>query len=110
MILSDRFAVSSNAAVVDDHVVIRVRGEIDLTTAQELTGPIDEAISARRHVVVVDLSEVTFMDSSGLTALVRCSRHADARGSTLVVRDPQPAVRRVLEISGLAASLGLHAE
>src|SRR5581483_3263034 len=79
-------------------VIVSVAGEIDMATAGRLES------SVRGHAdldVTVDLEGVTFMDSSGITALVRLQRQVMDEGHTLRVTGERPNVRRVLEISGL---------
>jgi anti-anti-sigma factor len=88
-------------------VVAEVRGEIDLTSAYALEEALtaaaaesgDDGGAAPR--VVVDLAEVTFMDSSGLNALLRTHRAVQARGGTLALAGAQQTVARLLEMTGL---------
>ncbi len=79
-----------------DHTVVAVRGEIDLATAPELERRLDEA-RGRGLPVIVDLSDVGFMDSSGFRIL---HRTADAIAVILVV-PPNGPLRRVVGLAGL---------
>jgi anti-sigma B factor antagonist len=101
------FYVTSKAAgeMVD---VISAGGEIDLHTAPELDRWIDEALQAGRRHVVVDMSEVTFIDSTAIGVLVRAHRGAvEARGSLrLVCTDKN--VLRILAFAGLDEKLTIH--
>jgi anti-anti-sigma factor len=83
------------------HVVVAVAGEVDMATAPELRTCLD-ALEGR---VVVDLAEVTFLDSSGMGALVVARKRLLDLGGDLVVRAPQPHVRHVLEVTGLTELL-----
>jgi anti-anti-sigma factor len=56
--------------------------------------------------VVLDLAEVTFMDSTGLTALMDARTESDRDGWDFSVRRPSAAVRRVVELAGLDHVLG----
>ena len=77
-------------------------GEIDVSTVARLEAALEAAIeTGGSGVVVVDLTEVTFIDSSGLGALVAGLKQAQQRGGTLVVRGIQGAPRKVFEITGL---------
>jgi anti-sigma B factor antagonist len=58
-----------------------------------------------RSRLVADFSGVSFMDSSGLRVLVEASTRAAESGRTLVISHPTAAVRRIVEISGLADTL-----
>ena len=76
-------------------------GEIDSYTAPDLA----ERLEADPTLVVLDLTDVTFIDSSGLRVLVEGHRRRVEAGSSLTLRSPSAAVQRLLEISGLAGHL-----
>src|SRR3954469_25190995 len=76
-------------------------GEIDSYTAPDLAA----RLALDPPVEVVDLTGVTFIDSSGLRVLVEAHQTRAANGSRLVLRAPSAAVQRLLEISGLAGHL-----
>jgi len=57
------------------------------------------------HAVTVDLAEVTFMDSTGLTTLMDAHQQARSNGATFIVRRPSPAVRRVFDLAGVGRLL-----
>ena len=82
--------------------VVRVVGEVDLATAPELQARLAE-LPADGGTVIIDLSEVTFLDSTGLSVLVagwkRLSEGGDKASFRLVVN--RPAIHRVLEVTGL---------
>jgi anti-sigma B factor antagonist len=80
---------------------VEVGGEVDMTSAPTLRDHLLGHIGLGEPCVVVDLSGVEFMDSTGLSALVVAYRQADEIGSSVVVAGAQPAVRRVLEITQL---------
>lgn len=88
-------------------LIVRVVGEIDMATAPELGKAIAAAVGRTRRIVV-DLSQVSFLDSSALNTLVGCQRAAAARQIQLRVVSPADrAVRRVFEIAHLIEPLGL---
>jgi anti-anti-sigma factor len=83
-----------------DRVVISVAGEVDMVTAPELAECLQEHPATN---VVVDLSRVTFLDSSGITALVHGYNELQRTGHTLRTTNEHEIVLRVLEITGLDA-------
>jgi len=97
--LSQEFGVSIDQ--VDGHSNVRVTGEVDLATATELRQRLNAVIAAGTGDVDLDLSDVTFLDSSGVSVLL-AARHAlhDTRHQ-LTVRNPSKPVLRVLELSGV---------
>jgi anti-sigma B factor antagonist len=101
--LTDHLREPVVAAVEEqDHaVVVRLVGELDLYNAGELRETLDDVCARRPGRVVVDLSEVTFIDSTGLGVLVEARSKLPDR-KTFVLSQPQPETRRALEISGLS--------
>jgi anti-sigma B factor antagonist len=80
---------------------ITVSGELDLATAPQLEAVFEALDPAPSERVLLDLEAVTFLDSSGIRALVRAKRRLDGIGAPLVVDGISPAARQVLEISGV---------
>lgn len=81
--------------------VVRPAGEVDFSTAAHLRKALGDTLSEGHHDVVVDLSEVEFMDSTGLGVLVGAMRQANAAGGTLSVRDAQARVWKTFRLTGL---------
>ena len=81
-------------------VVIRASGELDIATVGSLQTCLESAAS-NGGPVEVDMTEVTFMDSSGLRALIIEREAADGAGRGFVVV-PSEAVRRLITIAGLS--------
>jgi anti-sigma B factor antagonist len=90
---------------LDGSVEIRVWGELDVLTAPQLREHCERESRAGTRVVVIDLSRVTFMDSSGMHALI--DAHAAAR-TPLQIR-LSPAAARVVDICGLRDMLPIIA-
>jgi anti-anti-sigma factor len=89
---------------------IAVRGELDLSTAPELEGPLDEVLAEDGSSVLIDLSSCEFIDSTGIALIVRAWQRLDGGGDgrTLVICSQNDQVRRVLEITGLELSIPVH--
>jgi anti-sigma B factor antagonist len=84
------------------HPVISVRGEVDLVTAPQLHDVLLSAFSVDTPGGVVDLSDVTFLDSTGLSVLVTAQKHCRDNGGAIELVITSPSVLRVFEITGLA--------
>jgi anti-sigma B factor antagonist len=81
------------------------RGDLDVATAPDLQAELDDLIERGALLVVVDLEAVTFLDSSGLRALVHGARALEAGGGRLLVENATGAVARVLELTDLLERL-----
>jgi anti-sigma B factor antagonist len=85
---------------------LRLLGELDLAGVEVLMSAVEQA-AARGGDLVLDLRELTFLDSSGISAFVRIARER-ADGRTLVLEAPRPEVRRLLDLVGLSAAPNLE--
>jgi anti-sigma B factor antagonist len=94
----------------DGYVTIHVRGEFDLAGVEAFTDAIDAATGGGPVVVELDLSDVSFIDSSGVGAIVVAARTVATRGSAVRIGGRSPVVERVLEVSGLEAALETPAD
>jgi anti-sigma B factor antagonist len=91
----------------DDAVTVEVVGEVDMATAPELGSKI-ESVGGGTRLVVVDLRQVGFLDSSGLNTLVVSQRALTARGIGFRVVSPSDhVVRQVFEITQLTEPLNV---
>lgn len=89
---------------------ISVRGELDLSTAPQLEGPLEEALDRGEGSVLIDLSQCEFIDSTGIALIVRAWQRLQGgeNGRALVICTHNDQVRRVLEITGLELSIPIH--
>lgn len=92
-------------SVEDRRASVYVSGEIDVATAPQLESAIAEAYDRDPEAVVVDLTRVTLLDSSGLGVLLRGSRRGDESGVPFRVEGARGIVQEVLRFSGVWAIL-----
>lgn len=86
----------------DGSGVVRFIGELDLASAREAKDAGLAALSALNGngaPLILDVSELTFCDSSGVHALYAIRAQAEASGHSVTLRRPHPVVRRVLELT-----------
>jgi anti-sigma B factor antagonist len=89
----------------DNAVLITLTGELDLASSPDLEHELEEGAASRAKLVVVDLRTLEFMDSTGLSVLVRAHQRAAQTGQRFgVVRGPQQ-VQRLLSLTGVADRL-----
>jgi len=86
---------SRSVVTVGDRQIATLRGELDLVTAE---GLVEWLTGIAGSTLIVDLSELTFMSSSGITVMLQAKRQL---GDGFVLTRPQPNVRRVFELTGL---------
>ncbi|MEU9919605.1 STAS domain-containing protein [Streptomyces sp. NPDC051001] len=105
---SARPGLSIDHTTVDDVRVVTVRGEIDHAVTKEFTDALLSSGSGTRPQTVVDLSGVTFMDSSGINALLAAHQAMSAAQGWLRIAGAQASVLRVFEIVGVDQVIGCH--
>jgi anti-sigma B factor antagonist len=98
---SVRFSVATEA---DGIGTVTVAGDVDLLTAPHLASALQQT-QERKQAVLLDLSEVDFLGSAGLSVLVEAARRTDDSRGRLAVLVTRHAVRRAIEVTGLDAAL-----
>jgi anti-anti-sigma factor len=86
---------------------VLVRGEVDIDTAPKLTASLDLAMRDSRGAFVVDLCEVTFLDSSGVSVLLHARAFLGREDRDLVIVCPPGSARRIFELAGIDDLLAL---
>jgi anti-sigma B factor antagonist len=84
---------------------IAVEGEIDLATVGELEAAIESVLAANSHALVIDLRKSSFMDSTGLKALVMANRRFDEDGRSFAIAVSGGPVSRLIDLSGVESSI-----
>ncbi len=81
--------------------VIRLSGELDMISVERVRAVIDKALAGQNERLIFDVSELEFMDSSGIALLISVTRKVPA----VEVRNPTAIVRRIIELTGLTEIL-----
>jgi anti-anti-sigma factor len=104
----------TDLATIDVHgsgdgvLVARITGDLDLSNLPAVHAALIDAMPNDAHALVVDLTAVTFLDSSGVETLFRLQRSLAVRQQRFAVVVPADApIRRALELSGAGADLAL---
>ena len=98
------FEVPFRCEVVPEQGGVRARvvGSLDMATAPELDARLTELCAAGHRLLVIDLGELEFMDSSGLRLLLHWDAYARRDGISVELAAGPPAVQRLFEITGTA--------
>jgi anti-anti-sigma factor len=89
-------------------VVLALSGELDVVTAPALEQCLSDVLSEPHARVLVDLNDLRFVDSAGVSVLIKAKQDAEANGRTLVLRRPTEQLHRVFSIVGLADWLAVE--
>ena len=91
----------------DATAVITVSGELDLASSPALEEELERVAQSDAELVVVDLRHLEFMDSTGLSVLVRAHQRAEENGRRLGLVNGSQQVQRLLTLTGVADRLTL---
>jgi anti-anti-sigma factor len=91
----------------DGYELLSVGGELDIATAPRMIAALNEALSDMDSPLIVDLSDVVFMDSTGLALLMNARRRVMRRGQGFAIICPAGPISRVFEIADMVESLGV---
>jgi anti-anti-sigma factor len=101
---------SAKVLGLDDDTVVFVTGELDMATAPELTGVLGKIIEHGPQEVVLDFSGLSFIDSSGMAALVDSQQRLSEQKRRLSIHGAQRGTVRVFEIAGLVDFLHVQTD
>jgi anti-sigma B factor antagonist len=92
-----------------DRVVVRLRGELDMANAALLKAAIEAAYPEERSMLVLDLQELEFIDSTGLRIVLWASERCQEGGREFALTQGSPQVQRLLAVSGAGEHLRIVA-
>jgi len=87
--------------VADGKATVRVRGELDIATADQAYTYLRDVVDSQDGPVTMNLSELSFCDAAGLGVLARVAGHARRSGRSLKLTAARPALLRIMHITGL---------
>ena len=93
---------------MDSTDLVAVSGELDMASALGLAGPLTDIANDGEGSVVVDLSGLAFMDSTGMSVLLNARRRLTRQGRGMLVICPAGPVLRVFELTSMVDTLRVH--
>ncbi|WP_035791828.1 STAS domain-containing protein [Kitasatospora mediocidica] len=106
----DATALSVTCVVRDELAVVSVTGELDADTGPVLYVHLANQLDHGRRHLVVDLSGVPFMDSSGLNVIIRAMRQTKLANGSLSLAAPTPTVSQLFRLTGISLTQPVHPE
>ena len=95
----------------DETVIALLTGEVDMSNATSVRQQIAESVSPDDDGLIVDLSELSFIDSAGLHSLIELGTVLDERRQQLLLcLPPGSTIRRAIEIIGLPRAISIHSD
>jgi anti-sigma B factor antagonist len=94
--------LTTSVATVDGsepYTLVALAGEADVTNAAALRGALEAEVAKRPQTLIIDLSELRFMDSSALHAILTANRALDRHGGVLALASPREPVAKILRLT-----------
>jgi anti-sigma B factor antagonist len=104
---AESFVISSQ--LQDRQLVVAVRGELDLATVEEFRDALEQAATSDAERIVVDLANLSFIDSRGITALLEANAASRQDGDRLRFHGASGQVARALSMTGVDKALSADA-
>lgn len=95
---------------IDNQVMVKINGEIDAYTAPKLRESLKQFESKKNIHMIVDLSDVSYMDSTGLGVFVGLFKLLRGNEGGLKLTGLSPRLKRLFQITGLAEIMGINTE
>ena len=92
--------MSFNEKNIDSSIIIEVSGDVDLDKTDDFRNQVFEAFD-KEHKVVLDMSQVSYIDSSGISVLIESHQKAQELGKDFVILKPSESVTSVIEMAKL---------
>jgi anti-sigma B factor antagonist len=87
--------------MTDHETVVSVTGELDLASSPALEEALEQLDGSEPRSVILDLTDVDFMDSAGLAVVVRAHQRAESAGTPFALVSASPQVRLLLSVTGM---------
>lgn len=99
-----------NIDEVNSQAIMTLKGEIDIYTATKLKEELNSLVSEHKADVIVDLKNVTYMDSTGLGTFVSALKQSEKAGSSLRLIRANDRLFRLFQVTGLDDVIDVHSE
>ena len=105
-----RTGFNVEAEIAERTVVLHLRGELDMATARQLSAALLTAMAGEVDAVALDLSRLTFVDSTGIAVFLSAGRRALAEGRSFSLHHPSRMVAKTLHLTGVDRLLNVTAD
>ena len=91
-----------------EHAVVKLAGELDTSTVGQLYEELSQLTREGVRHLIIDVAELDFVDSTGLSAIIAAHKRAEASGGELIVLSPSHNMRRLFEVTGIDNYLNIR--
>ena len=92
-----------NVTEKDNHILFELEGSLDIYTSLDLKAALEDHVKAENPDIVIDMSKLTYIDSSGIGILIKALNYVQGLNGKLCVANLKPAIEKVFKVSGLTS-------
>ena len=92
---------SKNIIEVSKTNMVSIRGEIDIYSIEKFRDTIEEKIKTQTSEIILDCSESSYMDSTGMGVLIELRNKTKELGQKIIMMNPRPNIRKLLALTGV---------
>ena len=92
---------SKNIIEVSKTNMVSIRGEIDIYSIEKFRDTIEEKIKTQASEIILDCSELSYMDSTGMGVLIELRNKTKELGQKIIMMNPRPNIRKLLALTGV---------
>ncbi len=92
---------SENIIEVSKTNMVSIRGEIDIYSIEKFRDTIEEKIKTQASEIILDCSELSYMDSTGMGVLIELRNKTKELGQKIIMMNPRPNIRKLLALTGV---------
>lgn len=92
---------SKNIIEVSKTNMVSIRGEIDIYSIEKFRDSIEEKIKTQASEIILDCSELSYMDSTGMGVLIELRNKTKELGQKIIMMNPRPNIRKLLALTGV---------
>jgi len=105
---ADNFRIGSQVVEMQGHRILVLSGEIDVYSSPQFKQAIISILDGDEQHLIIDMQEVTYMDSTGLSILTSVVKRISPNGRTVNLVGCKPHIERVLHITKISTFIALH--
>jgi len=102
-------SVTTSASGSEPYTLVALSGEADVTNSHVLREVLEAEVAKQTHMMIIDLSELRFMDSSALHVILRANRAMDRQGGVLALASPRESVAKTLRLTAADQLIPVYA-
>ncbi len=86
---------------MNETIIVAVKGDVDIYSVDAFRGSIEKTFDDNGLEIVLDCSELTYIDSIGIGALIEMRNKSQEKGKKIIVKNPKPNIKKLLELTGV---------